>query len=134
MSAPNRWFLLVVASSVLALIATLAATGDALSMVPLLWFLAVIPGLPFVLMLRARQEPVAFWLTALGLSISLDAVVVEVLLYTDAYSPEAAVFVLVGIAYCGAAIGRLRALDLEAEAAGSAHGPVSASTSAPAEG
>jgi hypothetical protein len=115
MRNPTRWFLLVVASSVLALIATLASTGDAFSMVPLLWFLAVIPGLPFILMLRARQEPVAFWLTVVGLSIAIDAAVAEVLLYTDAYSAEAAIFALVGIAYCGAAIGRMRALAHEGE-------------------
>ncbi len=86
-------------------------------MIPLLWFLAVIPGLPFILMLRPRQEPVAFWLTVVGLSIAIDAAVAEVLLYTDAYSAEATVFVLVGIAYCGAAIGRMRALDHDADAA-----------------
>jgi hypothetical protein len=117
MRIANRWFMLVVGSCVLALLATVASTGDALSMVPLLWFLAVIPGLPFVLMLRTRQEPAAFWLTAVALSISIDAVVAEVLLYTDAYSAEATVFVLVGIAYCGAAVGRFLAIEHEQETA-----------------
>lgn len=108
MTSSNRWFLLVVGSSVAGVLATVAATGDALSMVPLLWFLAVIPGLPYVRLLRNTTDPVALWVTALGLSIAIDALVAEALLYARSYTATTAVVVLALIAGLGAAIGRYR--------------------------
>jgi hypothetical protein len=108
MTSSTRWFLLVVASSIAAVLAAAAATGDAVSMVPLLWFLAVIPGLPYVRMLRNTAEPVALWVTALGLSLAIDALVAEALLYTDAYTARTTVVVLAIVACAGATIGRLR--------------------------
>lgn len=108
MTAATRWLLLVVASSVAAVLAADAATGDARSMVPLLWFLAVIPGLPYVRMLRNTHEPVALWIAALGLSLAMDALVAEALLYTERYTATTAVVVLAAVACLGAVIGRLR--------------------------
>jgi hypothetical protein len=105
---PTRWLLLIVASSALAVAAAFAATGDALSMIPLLWFLAVIPGLPWVRMVWRDGDPVAFWLTTIGLSVAIDALVAETLLYTDAYTATGAVMVLAGVALIGTAIDRLR--------------------------
>jgi hypothetical protein len=113
----NRWLMVIVASSALAVIAAFAATGNALSMIPLLWFLAVIPGLPWVRMVWKDGDPVAFWLTVIGLSIAIDTLVAEVLLYTDAYTATGAVMVLAGVALLGTAIGRARTpavvVDLE---------------------
>jgi hypothetical protein len=100
----TRWFLLVVGSSVAALLATIAASGDAVSMVPLLWFLAVIPGLPYVRLLRNTTDPVALWITAVGLSIAIDAIVAEVLLYTHTFTAANTVLVLAFVACGGAAI------------------------------
>jgi hypothetical protein len=108
MTSATRWTVLVVASSIAAVLAAIAATGDARSMIPLLWFLAVIPGLPYVRMLRNTTDAVALWVTALGLSISIDAVVAEALLYTHTYTATTAVVVLACIACLGAVIGRLR--------------------------
>jgi hypothetical protein len=107
-TSATRWFLLVVASSTAAVLAAFAATGDARSMVPLLWFLAVIPGLPYVRLARNTKEPVALWITALGLSLALDALVAEALLYTGRYTAATAVVVLAAVACLGAVIGRLR--------------------------
>lgn len=117
MTATDRWYALVVASSVVALVAAIAGTGDARSMVPLLWFLAVVPGLPFVRMLHNREDPVAFWLTAIGLSIALDALVAEALLYLDAYSATSVVFALGVIACLGAGIDRFRTFSRDPEPA-----------------
>ena len=108
MTSATRWFLLVVASSAAAVVAAFAATGDARSMVPLLWFLAVIPGLPYVRMARNTREPVALWMCALGLSLAMDVLVAEVLLYTHRYTAATAVVVLAVLAGVGAAIGRVR--------------------------
>jgi hypothetical protein len=108
MTTDTRWFLLVVASSVAAVVAADAATGTALSMVPLLWFLAVIPGLSFVRMLRNTHEPIALWIAAVGLSLAFDALVAEALLYTERYTATTAVVVLAAVACLGAVLGRFR--------------------------
>ncbi len=115
MMTADRCVVIVAASSALALLATIAGTGNALSMIPLLWFLAVIPGLPFVRMLRNDHDPMAFWLTALALSVAIDALVAEGLLYGRGFSALGVVCVLAGIAWLGAAIGRLRAPEGDAE-------------------
>jgi len=108
MTSATRWFLLVVASSAAGVLAAFAATGDARSMVPLLWFLAVIPGLPYVRLAGNTRDPVALWIAALGLSLAIDVLVAEALLYTHRYTATTAVVVLAVIACLGAAIGRLR--------------------------
>lgn len=105
----DRWVQLVGVSCAVALLATIAATGNVWSMLPLLWFFAVIPGLPYVLMVRNHHDAIAFWLTAGALSIALDALVAEALLYLHAFSAIAVVSVLVIVAWLGAAVGRLRA-------------------------
>ena len=107
----DRWVQLVGVSCALALLATIAATGDALSFVPLLWFLAVIPGLPYVRLLRNDHDAIAFWLTAGALSVAVDALVAEALLYLHEFSAIAVVSALVIIAWVGAAVGRLRASE-----------------------
>jgi hypothetical protein len=126
MTSATRWFLLIVGSSAAAVAAAVAATGDARSMLPLLWFLAVIPGLPYVRMLRNTREPVALWITAVGLSIALDALVAEALLYTHSYTATTAVVVLAVVACVGAAISRLRSQGEAPEPAEAANVPASA--------
>jgi hypothetical protein len=117
MNHENRWLIVVVASSVVAVLATIAAIGDALSMAELLWFLAVIPGLPYVRMLWKHADPVAFWLTVVGLSLAIDTVVAEALLYAHAFSAVSAVSVLAGVACLGAVVGQLRTPAVDPEPA-----------------
>jgi len=116
MTSADRCVTIVAVSSVLALLATIAGTGNALSVIPLLWFLAVIPGLPFVRMLRNDDDPVAFWLTTIALSVAIDALIAEALLYGRGFSALAVISVLAGIAWLGAAVGRLRS-SADAESA-----------------
>ena len=120
MTLENRWLTVVLASSVVAVLAAIASTGDALTTAELIWFLAVIPGLPYIRMLWKDADPVAFWITTIGLSLAMDTVVAEALLYAHAYSAVAAVSVLAGLACLGAAIGRLRASRERAEPADAA--------------
>lgn len=108
MSARTGWTLLVVGSSLLAVIAAAAGRGDGWSFLPLLWFLAVIPGLPYVRMAGPGGGPIGLWVGAFALSVAIDAVVAEILLYTNSYGAARAVFVLAGIACLGEAFSRLR--------------------------
>jgi hypothetical protein len=116
----DRWVQLVGASSALALLAAIAATGNALSFVPLLWFFAVIPGLPYARLVRNDHDAIAFWLTAGALSVAIDALVAEAMLYLHDFSAIAVVSALVIVAWVGAAVGRLRAAD-DAEPASPGH-------------
>lgn len=111
MNVEDRWTALVVASSVVAILAAIAATGNAFSMVPMLWFLAFIPGLPYVRLLKNNDDPVAIGLTSVGLSLAMGALIAEALLYLDAYSAVTTVTVLAVIACAGAVIGRLRSVE-----------------------
>jgi hypothetical protein len=108
MSARNGWTLLVVGASILAVIAAVAGSGDGWSFLPLLAFLAVIPGLPYVRMAGTGGGPLGLWVGAVALSVGIGAVVAEVLLYTGSYGAARAVFVLAGIACLGELFVRLR--------------------------
>jgi hypothetical protein len=108
MSARNGWTVLVVGASVVAVIAAAAGSGDGWSFLPLLAFLAVIPGLPYVRMVGTGGGPFGLWVGAVALSVAIGAVVAEVLLYTDSYGAARAVFVLAGIACLGEVFARLR--------------------------
>ena len=108
MKARNRWTVLVVGSTILAVVGAAAGSGDGWSFLPLLWFLAVIPGLPYVRMAGPGGGPIGLWIGAVALSVATDAVVAEILLYTGSYGAARAVFVLAGIAFLGEAFNLLR--------------------------
>jgi hypothetical protein len=101
MSGRNAWTLLVVGASVVAVIAAASGTGDGWSFLPLLAFLAVIPGLPYVRLAGTGGGPIGIWVGAVALSVAIGAVVAEILLYTGSYGAARAVFVLAGIACLG---------------------------------
>jgi 4-hydroxybenzoate polyprenyltransferase len=121
----DLWLVVILVSTAAAIGAALAAEGTPLTTIPLLWFLAVCPGLPYVRLLRLGErrperarsaeteatrsgDPVQRWILAVGLSLALDAVVAEALLYSNSYTALRAVVVLGGVACLGAVIGRLR--------------------------
>jgi hypothetical protein len=112
MSSPRRlanlWLLIIVTSTALAIVATLVADGSALTTVPLLWFLAVCPGIPYAQLLRL-DDPIQRGIIAIGLSVAIDAVVAEALLLTDAYTATRTVVALGVVACAGAVIARVRA-------------------------
>lgn len=108
MNPRDRWLALVLASSALAVGAAVAGSGDGWSLFPLLAFLALIPGLPYVRMLAEPRDAAAFWMAAAGLSLSLDAIVAMVLLYTETYTGFRTVVALAVVACVGAVIDRSR--------------------------
>ncbi len=104
----NLWLLIIAVSTAAAMAATVVSNGTALTTVPLLWFLAVCPGLPYAQLLRL-DDPVQRWIIAIGLSVAIDAVVAEALLFTDSYTAPRTIVVLGVVACAGAVIARLRA-------------------------
>jgi hypothetical protein len=102
-SAATRWLVLIVASTAAAVGAADVASGTALTTVPILWFLAVCPGMPYAwFVVPAGDDPLRRWLTAVGLSIALAAVVAEALLLAEAFTGFTAISVLGAIAVIGA--------------------------------
>jgi hypothetical protein len=113
----HRWAVITLVSSIVALAAADVASGTALTTVPLVWFLAVVPGMPYArLVTPPERDWVQRWVTAVGLSIALAAVVAEVLLYTDTYSGFTAVALLGGIAVAGALVEQWRSARNAADA------------------
>jgi hypothetical protein len=108
-SPATRWLVVIVASTALALVAGAIASGTGLSMVPLLWFLAVCPGMPYARMINAgpTADLTQRWITAVGLSLALAAVVGEILLYAGAFSGLRTVAILGVIACAGAVFERV---------------------------
>jgi hypothetical protein len=106
----NQWLLVIGLSSAVAIIAALVADGSPLTVLPMLWFLAVCPGLPYAQLLRL-DDSVQRWVIAVGLSVALTAVVAEALLLTGWYTGLRTVVLLAVVACTGAVIGRLRVRD-----------------------
>jgi small-conductance mechanosensitive channel len=102
------WQFVIVTSTLVALIATAVGTGTAFTTLPVLWFLAVCPGMAFVRLL-AMEDPVLRWISAIGLSVALGAVVAEALLFAHLYTGFRTIVVLGVLACAGAVIGRRRA-------------------------
>ena len=129
MNGAHRWAVITLVSSIVALAAADVASGTALTTVPLLWFLAVIPGMPYArLVTPPERDWVQRWITAVGLSIALAAVVAEILLYADSYTGFTAVAVLGGIGVAGALTEQWRSAR---EAADTADAPGAVSGSEP---
>jgi hypothetical protein len=101
------WSFVIVASTVVAVIAAMVGTGSAFTTIPVLWFLAVCPGMAYVRML-GFDDTALRWISAIGLSIALGAVVAEALLLAHLYTGFRTIVVLGVLACAGAVIGRRR--------------------------
>lgn len=119
MNPAARWLVVVVASTLAAIVATMIGSGNALSTIPLLWFLAVCPGMPYARLIGAgpAPDPVQRWITAIALSLALGAVVAEVLLYAGWFTSFRTVLLLGVIACAGAARDLVRTNRRAADAA-----------------
>ncbi len=67
------------------------------------WFLLVCPGMAFVRLLRIRETLTELML-AVALSLAIDTLVAEAILYAEIWSSRLALLVLIGISVIGAAL------------------------------
>ncbi|MCA1669152.1 MAG: hypothetical protein LC793_17500 [Thermomicrobia bacterium] len=104
----SRWPVVIGASAFALALVLLAESGLPLRPIVVIWFLAVCPGMAFVPLLAIRD-----WLTALtigvGVSLALDALVAEAMVYTGYWSATWSLAALVAIACAGAAWQVMRA-------------------------
>jgi hypothetical protein len=108
-SGAKRWLAVILAS----IAATIGAVAfdSGVAAVPVLWFLAVCPGMPYARMLRAGgdDDPLLRWVSAVGLSLAMAAVVAEGLLLAGAFTGMRTIAILSWIAVAGALIEYRRA-------------------------
>ena len=97
------WAVAIVGSAVITVLLTLADLRSPVRVVSALWFLLVCPGMAVVRVLRVR-DAVAEWTLAVALSLGLDALVAEAMLYAGVWSPASALLVLTGIGIAGAVL------------------------------
>ncbi|HEY0755309.1 MAG TPA: hypothetical protein VGD98_15225 [Ktedonobacteraceae bacterium] len=88
-----------------------------------LWFLVFCPGMMVIRFFRLK-DPLMEWCMAIALSISLDALVVGIQVYSRNWSPSIALIIIISIAILGALIQAFMALAKYAklQAAGSSKG------------
>jgi hypothetical protein len=94
-TGPGRlWSVAILGSAVAAAVGSLAPPGEPLRMLVESWFLLVCPGMAIVRLLRL-QDGLAEWCLAVALSLTLDALVPDVMVYAGVWSPDAALASLV---------------------------------------
>ena len=94
------WPAIVMASAVAVATASILQVGPQPRPVSAFWFLLVCPGMAFVPLLSIRDRLIQFGV-AVALSIGLDGVVSEAMLYTGTWSYQRGLAVLIGICLIG---------------------------------
>lgn len=101
MLQPYRWPLVIVIS-VVALV--LAIVFDSPLRPPLtFWFMLLCPGMALIRLFRLR-EPLTEITLAIALSVTLNILVAELILYAGVWFPELGLGILIGISLVGAVL------------------------------
>jgi len=95
------WPGIVMSSTVAMIVVTIIGLGPPIAPAVALWFVFVCPGLPYVRLLELR-EPLNEFLLAIALSLSIEAVVSLLLLWSSAWSSGRMLQVIIGITMLGA--------------------------------
>jgi hypothetical protein len=80
-----------------------------------LWFLLVCPGMAYVRLLRVRSY-LYTWSLAVALSLALDSLVAETMLYVGVWSPTWGLAILIGLSLVGLALELARSASVPEEA------------------
>jgi hypothetical protein len=94
---------LPLALAVAAVAVMLVPAGDGIRIVAVLPFLVLAPGLSLIPLLRLGDR-LAELVLGVALSLSLDLLVAQVMVYADGWRPEAGVVAIAGICLCGVAL------------------------------
>jgi hypothetical protein len=85
------WPVVLIGSTVAAVLLSSHSTGSTLSLAVILWFLAVCPGMAYVRLLRLA-DGLAECVAAVGLSVVMDSIAAGVLLYAGRWQPSLALW------------------------------------------
>lgn len=98
------WPLIITGSAVAAagmtLIPTLANLSTGLRLCVLIWFLGVCPGMAFVRLLRLSSAN-SEWMVAIALSLALNTLMAEFMLYIGRWSPQDIMALLINLSLIG---------------------------------
>jgi uncharacterized membrane protein len=97
------WPIIIVASAIGAGLAVVSDLGSPIRPLISFWFLLTCPGMAFVRLLRVEGRLTELTL-AIGLSIAIDTIVAEAMLYAGAWSPNWILVVLICISIGGAVL------------------------------
>jgi hypothetical protein len=97
-----RWPVIVLVSAFAVGLLLLGESGLPLRPIITIWFLIVCPGMAFVPMLPIKDGLAAFTV-GIGVSLAIDALIAEAMVYTTHWSATWSLAILVGIAGAGAA-------------------------------
>jgi len=100
LAADFGWPAVIMASAVAVAAASIMQVGPPVRPMAAFWFLLVCPGMAFAPLLPIRDRLIQFGF-AVALSIGLDGVVSEAMLYTGAWSYQGQLAVLIGICLVG---------------------------------
>jgi hypothetical protein len=114
-AAEMGWPTVIVASAAAVAAASIMQVGPPMRPMAAFWFLLVCPGMAFVPLLPIRDRLVQFGF-AVALSIGLDGLVSETLLYSRAWSYQGQLAVLIGICLIGTMLQIRRGLRRRATA------------------
>src|SRR5262249_26710712 len=95
------WPITITVSALAAGIVMLTSTGTPLRPILAFWFLLICPGMAFIRLLHI-QEPVVEWTLAIALSIALNTIVAEAMVYAGIWSPPLGLGVMIGLSLLGA--------------------------------
>lgn len=95
-------YFVLIASAVTILMVLLNSPSVARAMI-VFGFLLFVPGWSFIRILR-MDNPIIEWTLAIALSLALNTLVAMILIYTNAWSAQLGVIVLVGISLIGSMI------------------------------
>lgn len=104
MKSTSLWSLLIVLFAIAAAIFAFADADAQLRPAVVLAFLLICPGMMLVRFIGLR-EPVFEWALALALSLTVDAIVAGILLYSGRWSPSSAFVILLSLTVGGVLAG-----------------------------
>lgn len=98
------WLLIIIGSAIavagVTFIPALANLSTGLRLCVSLWFLIICPGMAFVPLLRLSNAGDE-WTLAIAISLALDTLVAEFMLYTERWSPPSILLILICLSLIG---------------------------------
>lgn len=105
------WPVIITLSAIAAYLAATFLPGTLETLVIIMWFLFVCPGMALARLLRL-QEPVMEWVLALALSFAIDGIIAGILVYTGAWLPMRTLAIISGVCAVGVSGQLIAGLDL----------------------
>lgn len=103
MRASWVWPSTILLSALLTVLVTFIVPEIVVRPLIVMWFLFVCPGMVLVRFIDLH-EPVMEWVLAIALSLTIDAIVAGILLYTGLWSIVASLWIVIGLCLVGATI------------------------------